>query len=143
MKQLLPSMSDFNVGYFSSTIFCRNQVLISCCNNTEWLDLYREKYHNQEPPVQKYLTSAMHNIIAWDFVNVDPEAKEYINWRNYVTNMKNYMTLLIDHGSYMSTFTFGSEIGLQNIIDYTKTNIHLITNFDDSLSSSIKILSNA
>jgi hypothetical protein len=142
MRQIFTFMKKYDIHYFSATIFQNEQVLISSCNNPQWLRIYKQKYQHQVPPVQKYLTSLKQQIIVWDSLALDHETKEYIALRNQITDTEHYVSLLIDHGSHLTTFTFGSKNHVSEIYQFLHDHYESMRTFERSLSVEIVKFSN-
>ena len=110
-KNLLLKMLDqIEIEYFSYSLFHNKSPVLSTCNNSEWLDIYCREFDSTKiPPVQKYITSSLLNVIMWESFSMDHLTSEYISLRNKIVGVRNNITILNRRGDATNCFTFGTS----------------------------------
>lgn len=125
-KAILQQLTAADINYFSFSLFNRGKVLMSYCNNKEWLELYNKEFCSKIPPVQKYLISSSSKVVLWSLFDLDQEAKNYISIRNDITKVANNITVLFHNNYNLITFTFGTGKDLVTLTEFIRKNPQLL-----------------
>ena len=122
--KILDMLDAKQINYLSLTVFNNNNPIISYCNNSSWFGCYKDEYtKDNPPPVQKYIFSSKFNVLVWDSISLDKQAKDFIQKRNEITSVRTNVSLIYKRPEKLAVLTLGSKMSGKYLIDFLSNDV--------------------